>query len=203
MSKNKLLLSILKKGKVVGAKKAPMTNIFFRKVGGEIKVISKHTKVDTDDGILNVFFQNKGRTIADMKVDIRDSVKATTLNTKVEPEFRKKGLSRQMFKDAAKKLTQLGKKYFRSGELRSSAQAKIRGKYNTKFIEQYTGKYGENTRLNISKSRAIDSIKSGGVVQATTRLPLERVRLRGPEGSKGKVIYRRIGGRIVPIRINK
>jgi predicted GNAT family acetyltransferase len=203
MSKNKLLLSILKKGKVVGARKAPMTNIFFRKVGGEIKVISKHTKVDTNEGTLNVFLQNKGRTIGDMMIDIRNKSHAQTLDTRVDPEFRRKGLSRVMFKNAAEALSRLGKKFFRSGELRSPAQVKIRSKYNTKFIEQYTGRYSEQTRFNISSKDAVNLVSRGKTVQATTRLPLERVRLRGPEGIKGKVIYRRIGGRIVPIRIDK
>jgi predicted GNAT family acetyltransferase len=199
MSRSKALLSIINKGKKAKAIPAPFTKIFFRKTKGQVNVFSKHTKVDTESGVLNVFFQNKGRTVADMKVDIRDADFATTIDTKVEPEFRRKGLSRQLFKDSAKKLTELGKKYFRSGELRSSAQAKIRGKYNTKFIEQYTGRYGENTRFNIRRKDAIMAIDNGGVVQATTKLPLEKTNYY----AKDKYIYRKIRGRIVRIKVTR
>jgi predicted GNAT family acetyltransferase len=199
MSKTKALLSIISKGRKAKAIPAPFTKIFFRKIKGQVKVISKYAKVDKAEGTLNVFFQNKGRTIADMMVDIRDKSHGITLDTRVDPEFRRHGLSRQLFKDSAQKLTELGKKYFRSGELRSSAQAKIRGKYNTKFIEQYTGRYNEQTRFNIRRKDAINAIDNGGVVQATTRLPLEKTNYY----SKDKYIYRRIRGRIVRIKVTR
>jgi predicted GNAT family acetyltransferase len=198
MSKINSLLKILNKHKKV-AKPGPMTSIFFRKVNGKISVISKHVKVDKNDGTLNVFLQNKGRTVGDMIIDIRDKSYAQTIDTRVDPEFRRKGLSRVMFKNAAEALSKLGKKFFRSGELRSPAQAKIRSKYNTKFIEQYAGRYSEQTRFNIRPKEAIDLISKGKVVQASTKLPLERV----SQYKTHKYVYRRIRGRIVPIKVSE
>lgn len=185
------------------------TDIILRKVGGKMKAFGVFSKLDEANATAESFITRKGRLVAKMDAQLLDKEVAETVSTHVNPELRRKGFSRQLFKTLSDKLSKSGRKYFRSGEIQSAAQVKIRSKFRTKFIQKYTGPYQEGTRFGVRAKEAAELAKSKGVIEASTELPLRfdevarSARRRNTRRLKKgqKVIFRRVKGRLVPIKV--
>ena len=140
-------------------------------------------EADTDEG--KVF-------LGKMELRVPKKGKSATVeNVRVEKEFRRKGIAKNLYERAAQFLERANKKFLRSSELMSTAPVKIRQKEGqfrvggkararTRYFADQFGPYGEQTRRIQSKA-AIEIIKqnktpasTGRMVTATTMLKKRR-----------------------------
>lgn len=145
-----------------------------------------------------------------------DSKRAYVKDTIVHDKYRELGVSTKMFKDTMKKAKSMGADFLHGQELQHPAQVSIRDKFISKFKAYGIGRYGEGEKL-VSKSEAqkiIRATESGGYsgsIMGYTKIPKKMGRSEKEilsdaakeVGNSGKVIFRRIGGRIVPIKVKK
>ena len=170
--------------------------ILFRKIGGRIVPIRIKNVSDPIAGASSyanrfrkITANVKGQQVAALTLSLPKKGKTATLvDVRVEKEFRRKGISKNLFARAKQFLERANFKFIRSNELLSPAQVKIRNKIGgtykagakrksrTKYFADQFGPYGEQTK-RVSRQDAIEIIKQnktpaskGRQVTATTML---------------------------------
>jgi rhodanese-related sulfurtransferase len=108
---------------------------------------------------------------------------ADLIDVRVPKEYRRKGISKNLFARATQFLEKAGFKFLRSDDLQHPAQAKIRSAYGrykagsktknrTKFTADQFGRWGEESKL-VKKDSVIAILKdnaTGRQIKATTML---------------------------------
>jgi len=167
--------------------------VLFRKIKGRIVPI-KITNRDITPPGRSMYASRKREITAWLKDEKvgklelsvpRKGVSATLDNVSVGKEFRRRGISKNLFQRAVNFLQRANFKFLRSDELLSPAQVKIRRsqgvyritkadggykrKLRTRFFADQFGPYGEQTR-RITSHEAIRIIKENKTSYGTGRL---------------------------------
>ena len=177
---------------------------FFRSKGGALGRIKTYTeRTHTFQETIKVRAYLKGMLVGNMDTSLTfGSKRAFVKDTGVDSAFRQMGISSKMFKETMIKAKSKGAESLVGQEVLSPYQVLIREKYKTKFIGYGMGKYQEQAGL-ISKARALDMLNNKyvakpkyiGSVMAVTNIPKDI--------GQTKVTFRRIRGKIIPIRNKK
>jgi len=163
----------------------------FRKIGGRIVPIKINNIADKianassrTDKYRKITATAKGQLLGVLNLQIPKRGKSAIIKSvNVEKQFRRKGISKNLFARATQFLERAKYKFLRSDEIQHSAQIKIRKKYGrykagpvkknrTKFFADQFGAFGEETR-RIDSLSATDILKynrSGRQITATTML---------------------------------
>lgn len=170
--------------------KGKLGRVIFRKIKGKVIPIRVNNVADTVTNssefnkkihhrILNAKLPD-GQQVAKMHLQMnRKTKKATILDVRVEKDFQKRGISKNLFKRTTDFLEKAGFKFLRGDDIQSAAQVKIRkgyGRYKagsksknrSKFFGDQFGKFQEETR-RISSQDAIDYIKQNHTPRGTGR----------------------------------
>ena len=169
--------------------------VIFRKIGGRIVPIKFHNVADK---AASTQFVKKRNIIATSKefghmgklsLSIPKKGASADIDSVLVPsEFRKKGISKNLFKRATDFLERTKVKFLRSTDMQHHAQAKIRsgygrykagkkGKSRTKFFADQFGAWGEETR-RVPFRDAIGIIKENNSPRSTGRLVTATTMLR-------------------------
>jgi len=177
---------------------------FFRSKGGALGRIKSYTeRTHPFQETIKVRAFLKGMLVGNMDTTISfGSKRAFVKDTGVDASFRKMGISAKMFKETMVQAQKKGASTLVGQEVLSPFQVLIRAKHKTKFIGYGMGKYQEEAGL-ISKARALDMLNNKyvakpkyiGSVMAVTKIP--------KDAGQTKVTFKRIRGRIIPIRNKK
>lgn len=161
-----------------------MGRVIFRKIGGRMVPITISTENFSGGKKILAHTINKiGEKVKVGAMDISNNkgASSTLSHVKVEPHFRKKGVSGDLFNTALEELGKEGKKFLRSESIIHPAQVSIRNRKQTKFIGQGMGIHGDKTKI-LGRSKTYESVKkiskgySPGAndpvsVKATTMIP--------------------------------
>lgn len=163
--------------------------VIFRRIHGKlipIRITNTADKVaQASDYGGNKFRQIKavlpsGETIGKMNLRVpKKGAHAEVISVNVEKQFKKKGISKNLFSRAVDFLNRAGKKFLRGEDIQHVAQAKIRSKagwykagpkrkLRTKFIADQFGYYGEESK-RIKPIDAINYIKQNNSKHSTGR----------------------------------
>lgn len=134
--------------------------------GNKFRKIVAETPDKQRLGTLNLLVPKKGKH-------------AEVLSVNVEKEFRRRGISKQLFERASQFAARAGKKFLRSEDIQAVAQVKIRSsqgwfkagnklKSRSRFTADQFGPYGEKTK-RIGPKTAIDFIKQNNSPASTGR----------------------------------
>jgi predicted GNAT family acetyltransferase len=174
--------------------KGKLGRIMFRKIGGRIvpiKILNLPNPKESNNfvKIRNIVAKSdEFGQMGKLTLSIPKKGKSATIdNVMVDKEFRRKGISKNLFKRATDFLERTNKKFLHSTDMQHHAQASIRWKYGsykaggkrknrTKFFADQFGPYGEHTR-KVSVRDAIEYIKqnkspnsNGRLITATTMI---------------------------------
>lgn len=165
----------------------------FRKIRGKVRAIRIKNERDPASGLSFSGVKERkitattksGRRIGQLSLQVPKKGKhATVLDVRVDKEFRRKGISRALFKKAAQFSNRVGKDFLRSDNLKSAAQVKIRrGFGKSVFIGDQFGRFGEQTR-KISSNTAIRIIKENHGPNSKGRLVTGTTRIKKPKRKK-------------------
>jgi hypothetical protein len=139
---------------------------------------------------------------------------SNVIDTNIDRAFQGQGFAKEFFKRSMKISKKHNKSFIRSQEILSPKQISVRQRFRSKFQGYGLGKYGEGQKLLSPKEakEIISSEKYVGSVRASTMIPknmgersIDEIASSGARKAikSGKVMFRRVRGRIVPIRVKE
>lgn len=147
-----------------------MAKFIFRKIGGRvIRIAIKGEKAGGDafSTIRRITaVTSEGKRAGTMYLDVpKKGISAFVQNVDVGREYRRHGISKQMFNYSQKLLGRARKKFIRSNELLHEAQLSIRRSQGakTKVIAHGVGQYGEQSKIvkPLQARRQIKALRTG------------------------------------------
>lgn len=187
--------------------KGKLGRYLFRKVRGRvipIKISNVSDKIAEASDYSGSKFRkiiaktDKGEHVGQLTLRIPKKGKSADLiDVRVNKEFRRKGISKNLFARASEFLDRSGFKFLRSDDIQAAAQVKIRanqGRYRagrkfrnkSRFVADQFGPWGEQSR-RVSPKEAIDILKNnrtGRQVKGTTMIG-------------GKYRFRKTSGKVI------
>lgn len=179
-------------------------NIIRRNVGGVKTTLFIKKSVSTPSfgsSTLTIKAQTSKGLVAGKMETLLDKRRALVKDVNVLDSAQGLGISSRLFKETLKDLSRKKVSFLGSHDILHPAQVKIRSKYSSKFVAKYmTGLRAGKVRIGISARKAVNAIKrtrSSGFasveqVKASTKVP--------KDFHKTTLTFRRIRGRLVPIR---
>ncbi len=172
--------------------KGKLGRVIWRRIGGRVVPIrisntaDKSAQASSYAGtkFRQIVAKVDGQQVGKLTLSIpKKGVSASVEHVVVEPKFREKGISKNLFARATQMLERIGKKFLRSEDIQAAAQIKIRRKYGrfkaggktknrSRIIADGFPPYGEGTR-RITKDHALEIMKNndkGQLVKMTTML---------------------------------
>lgn len=164
----------------------------FKSKSGSIGFIRTKTHLDPKGAkLIELKASMRGNKVGESEVYIpsKNQKLATILEVYVNKGFRKQGISSALFKSAMSESKNRGARFLTSDAIISPYQVLIRSKYRTKFFKRTDSDYSFITKDNAIKE--LSKTKEVVRVAAITKIPDQ------------KVVFKRIRGRIIPIRKKK